>query len=96
MITPPDSASSPGNYAQVPVQPMDIQAPMSTDEITASFDAANAVEGTGVIYPAGPRQMEARQLMDSPQGYGSAGFNIDAGYHGDGGESWPADMKPGA
>lgn len=95
-VTPSDSASSPGNYAQVAVQPMDIAAPLSTDEITAAFDAANAVEGAGVIYPVGPRQMEARQLMDSAQGYGGAGFGIDAGYHGDGGDGWPADVKPGA
>jgi hypothetical protein len=96
MITPSDSASSPGNYAQVAVQPMNIQAPLMDAEITASFDAANAVEGTGVLYPVGPRQMEARQFMDSPQGFGGPGFDIDAGYHGDGGDGWPADIEPGA
>ena len=95
MITPSDSASSPGNYAGVPVQPMNIAAPLSTDEISVALDAANAVEGTGFLEPMGPRQGEARQLMDSPQGFGVPGFSIDAGYHGDGGESWPADIKPG-
>ena len=56
MMTPADSPSSPERYAAVPVQAMNIQAPLSVDEITASFNAANAVEGAGVIYPAGPWQ----------------------------------------
>jgi len=75
---------------------MDIQAPMATDEIAGALAAANAVEGTGFLEPIGPRQMEARELMDSAQGFGGPGFSIDAGYHGGGGESWPANIKPGA
>ena len=60
-ITPPDTPSSPDNFAQVTPHgqgpaPYDIQAPLSVGEITAAFDASLAVGGSGVLYPQGQRQ----------------------------------------
>ena len=96
MITPSDSPSSPSNYAAVPVQGMDIQAPLMDGEITAAFDEANAMGGSGVLYPMGPRIAQARDLLESPQGFAAGGFNVDAGFHGgQGGDAgWPNDVEP--
>ena len=96
MITPSDSPSSPSNYAAVPVQGMDIQAPLMDGEITAAFDESVAVGGSGVLYPMGPRIAQARELLESPQGFGLGGFDVDAGFHGgQGGDAgWPNDVEP--
>ncbi len=69
-VTPADSPSEPASYAAVPVQPMDICAPLD-DTIGAKFDAANAVAGAGVLYAQGPRQAETQAMMESPQGAGA-------------------------
>jgi hypothetical protein len=92
MITPADSPSSPADYAGVPVQGMDIQAPQA--DLAGAFDAANAVSGAGVLYAQGPRQQQTEKLIQSPPGYGE--FNITAGYSGGGGEDWPGDVAPSA
>jgi hypothetical protein len=90
MITPSDSPSSPSNYAAVPVQPMDIQAASPIAEVTAAFDTSIAEGGSGVLYPMSPRIAEARELLQSPQGYGTGGFSIQSGAsHG-----WPTDVMP--
>ena len=99
MITPPDSPSSPSNYASVTPHgrgpaPYDIQAPLMDGEISAAFDGANAVAAAGVLYPQGPRQAEAQTLLESPQGFGSGGYDINAGYHAGGGDGWPNDVEP--
>ena len=90
MITPADSASAPGPYAGVPVSGLDIQAPQ--DDLTATFNAANDAAGAGVLYPVSDRQQETRQMLESPQGYGT--FAILGGSSGGGGEDWPADVRP--
>jgi hypothetical protein len=90
MITPSDTPSSPSNYAQVAVQGADIQAPLSDGEITAAFNTANDLGGAGVIYPVSERIAQAKTLLESPQGFGSGGFDIDAGWHG----GWPSDVEP--
>ena len=90
MITPADSASAPGPYAGVPVSGLDIQAPQ--DDLTATFDAANAAAGAGVLYSQSPRQAQTEALLSSPPGYGS--FTITGGYSGGGGEDWPGDVTP--
>ena len=94
-ITPSDSPSSPSNYAQVMPDGRgpagyDIQAPLSVGEITASFDATNREMGSGVLFPQGPRQAQTAALLQSPQGFGSNGFDIDAGTT----AGWPADVEP--
>jgi hypothetical protein len=81
-ITPPDTPSSPENYAQVATSPADIQAPLPEGEIAAAYGAANA--------DSGPRQAQAEQMIQSPQGFGSAGYDIDAGTT----AGWPADVEP--
>ena len=97
MITPSDSASSPENYAAVTphgqgTAPYDIQAPQA--DLTGTFSAANAVAGSGVLYPRGPRQAETEMLISSPQGFGE--FDITAWYHaGPGQDGWPANTEPG-
>ena len=92
MITPSDSPSSPEGYAGVAVQDFDIQAPQA--DLTGVFDAANAVAGAGVLYPAGPRQQETETLISSPQGFGE--FDITSGYHaGPAQDGWPANVEPG-
>ena len=94
-ITPPDSPSSPENFAQVTPHgqgpaPYDIQAPLSVGEITAAFDQANADGGSGVLYPQGARQAETQTLLESPAGFASDGYDIDAGTT----AGWPNDVEP--
>jgi hypothetical protein len=93
MITPSDSPSSP-HYAEVAVTQQNIQAPLSDGEITAAFDAANATGGSGVLYPMSQRIADTRTMMESPQGFGSAGYDIIGGYHQGGGDGWPNDVEP--
>ena len=87
-MTPSDSPSSPSDYAGVPVQGMDIQAPNDLAQIQAAFDAANRDAGAGVLYPVSERQSETRQLLESPPGYSD--FTILGGST----AGWPADVTP--
>jgi hypothetical protein len=89
-ITPQDTPSSPEHFAQVATSQMDIQAPLSDGEIGAAFDQANADGGNGVLYPMSERIMQAKQLLQSPAGFGSAGFDVDAGAS----AGWPTDVEP--
>ena len=94
-LTPSDTPSNPGAFAEVTPHgrgpaPYDIQAPMSDGEISAAFDASIAVGGSGVLYPMGPRQSQTEQLLQSPQGFGSNGYDIDAGSA----FGWPNDVEP--
>jgi hypothetical protein len=94
-ITPRDTPSSPGNYAQVTPHgvgpaPYDLQAPLSDGEIGAAFGASIAVGGSGVLYPQGPRQAQTQRLLESDQGFGSGGYDIDAGTT----AGWPNDVEP--
>jgi hypothetical protein len=94
-ITPQDTPSSPENFAQVTPHgqgpaPYDIQAPLSAGEITAAFDQANADGGSGVLYPQGARQAETQTLLESPAGFASDGYDIDAGTT----AGWPNDVEP--
>jgi hypothetical protein len=93
MITPSDTPSSP-HYAEVAVQQMNIQAPLSDGEITGAFNDANATGGSGVLYPMSQRIADTRTMMESPQGWGSGGFDIISGYHEGGGDGWPNDVEP--
>jgi hypothetical protein len=98
-ITPADSPSSPGNYAGVTPHgrgpaPYDIQAPSPADEVTAAFNESIALGGAGVLYPMSERIAQARTLLESPQGFGAGGFDVDGGWHGGGGGSWPNDVEP--
>ncbi len=94
MMTPSDTPSSPSNYASVPVQGMDIQAPLSDGEITAAFNDANATGGAGVIYPMSPRIADTKTMLESPAGFATGGFDIIGGYHQGGGDGWPNDVEP--
>ena len=94
-ITEPDSPSNPGAYAMVTPHgrgpaAYDIQAPMADGEISAAFDATNREMGAGVLYSQGPRQSQTETLIQSPQGFGSNGYDIDAGTT----AGWPADVEP--
>lgn len=89
-MTPSDAPSSPGDYAAVPVQPMDIQAPMT--DVTPVFDAANAAAGAGVLYGQSARQAETQQVMESKAGFGVDGFAVDGGSS----AGWPNNVAPGA
>ncbi len=93
MITPADSPSSPADYAAVPVQGTDIQAPQ--DDLSGALAAAGELAGAGVLYPQGPRQAMTEALMTSPAGFAVEGYDIDAGYHGAGSEEWPNNVEPG-
>jgi hypothetical protein len=84
MITPADGPSAPSQYAAMPVQSADIQAPQAD----LSADAAAAVSETMARQPA------AERLLTSPQGYGE--FSLTAGFSGgDGPDGWPASVEPG-
>jgi len=100
MITPADSPSSPSDFAGVAVSGFDIQAPNDEAAITSQMDAANAVAAAGVLYPMGPRQSQARVLLDSPQGFNSggglSGYDIMAGWSGEPDESWDNLPQPAA
>lgn len=96
-VTPADSPSSPAGYAGVTphgqgTAPYDIQAPLG--DLTGVFDAANSLGGAGFLYPQGPRQAQAQVLLDSPAGFASGGYDVDAGFSGGGGGSWPNDVEP--
>jgi len=93
MITPSDSPSSP-HYAEVATQQMNIQAPLSDGEITAAFNTANDEGGNGVLYPMSQRIADTRTMMQSPAGFGSAGYDILGGYHEGGGDGWPSNVEP--
>ena len=90
VITPAAEPSSPSNYAGVAVQGMNIQAPLSDGEITAAFGESIALGGAGVLYPMSERIAQAKTLLESPQGFGSDGFDVDGGWHG----GWPSDVEP--
>ena len=95
MITPSDSPSSPEGFAGVTPHgqgpaPYDIQAPLSDGEIGAAFASANAVGGAGALYPQGPRQAQTEAMIQSPQGFASGGYDIDAGSA----FGWPNDVEP--
>jgi len=99
MITPSDSASSPEGYASVTPHgqgpaPYDIQAALPSDEVSAAFSESVALGGSGVLYPMSERISQARQLLESPQGFGLDGFDVDGGWHGGGGGSWPNNPEP--
>jgi hypothetical protein len=91
-ITEPDTPSSPSNFAQVATSQTNIQAPLADGEIGAAFDQANADGGNGVLYPMSERIMQAKTLLQSPQGFGSDGFDVDAGAT----AGWPNDVEPNA
>ena len=94
-ITEPDTPSSPPDFASVSPHgrgpaAYDIQAPLADGEIGAAFDATNREMGAGVIYPQGPRQAQTAALLQSPQGFASGGYDIDAGTT----AGWPNDVEP--
>ena len=94
-VTPADSPSSPSNYAGVTPHgrgpaPYNIQAASPADEVQAAFNESIAQGGSGVLYPMSPRIAEARELLESPQGYGAAGFDIQSGAT----AGWPNDVEP--
>lgn len=94
-VTPAGGPSSPENFAAVTPHgrgpaPYDIQAQMP--DIAGPFADSVAVAGAGVLYPQGPRQAQAETLLSSPQGFGE--YDIDAGFTGGGGGSWPANVEP--
>jgi hypothetical protein len=94
MITPSDSPSSPSDYAGVTphgrgTAPYDIQAPQQ--DLSAAAEAAGRLAGAGIVYPQGPRQSATETLMQSPQGFAVAGYDIDAGFS----AGWPNNVEPG-
>ena len=94
-ITPSDSPSNPAAFDMVTPHgrgpaAYDIQAPLSDGEIGGAFDAANAVAGAGVLYAQGPRQSQTETLIQSPQGFATGGYDINAGTT----AGWPADVEP--
>jgi hypothetical protein len=103
-VTPADSPSDPSGYASVTPAgtgpaPYSITAPL--DDLGAMTDAAGALAGAGIVYPAGPRQAATAELMNSPQGFsaggGTSGWDITPGYSGDGASprgGWPDNPQP--
>ncbi|SRR5258708_6684315 len=93
-VTPADTPSSPSGFAGVTPHgrgpaPYDIQAPSA--DLADTFSAANALNGTGVLYPQSERQRQTETLLTSPPGFALDGYDIDAGWAG----AWPANVEPG-
>jgi hypothetical protein len=43
----------------------------------------------------GERIAQAKEMLESPQGFGSGGFDVTGGFHGgDGPDGWPANPEP--
>lgn len=100
-ITPAGGPSSPADYAGVTPHgrgpaPYDIQAPLMADEVQSAFSESVAVGGSGVLYPMGERIQQAQTMLESPQGFGLDGFDVDGGFHGgQGGDAgWPNNVEP--
>ena len=102
-VTPQDSPSSPEGWAKVTPAgiggaPYDISAPQDIAGIAAAAQAARELSGgaegvgpgAGLANVAGPRQAEARQILESPQGADSS--NVFAGFP----DYESADLRPGA
>jgi hypothetical protein len=92
--TPADSPGDAAGYSGVTpagpgTAPYDIAAPQDVTGISGAFDAANALTGSGVLYPRGPRQAEAEALLMSPAGAGAV--NVTAGFA----DYGNADIGPG-
>ena len=98
-ITPAGGPSSPEGYAQVTPHgrgpaAYDIQAASPEPEVLAAFSESVALGGSGVLYPMSERIRQAQTLLESPQGFGSDGFDVDGGWHGGGGGYWPNNVEP--
>jgi hypothetical protein len=94
-VTPRDTPSNPAGYAQVTPHGVgaawyDIQAPMA--DLTGAFEAAGALSAgqENDIYGVGPRQSQTAALLQSPQGFATGGYDINAGWSAD----WPNDVEP--
>ena len=92
-VTPHDTPSSPAGFASVTPHgqgpaPYNIQAPQA--DLGGEVGAAGAVAGAGVVYPRGARQAQTQQLLQSPAGFGVAGYDIDAGSA----DRWPNNVEP--
>jgi len=72
----------PSEADMVPVRPGEMSGPL--ENLAAMAAAAESAAN-------GPRQAQARSLLESPQGFGLDGYDIFAGYSG----TWPADVEPG-
>lgn len=82
-VTPHDSPGDPRGWAMVTpagvgTAPYSISGPQDIAGIGAALDTANALAGSGVLEPLGPRQRAAREFLDSPQGIGA--MSITAGF----------------
>jgi hypothetical protein len=77
------------SYPKTPVQSF-TGVPLPSEEVQAAFDQAIAEGGSGVLYPMSPRIAEAKALLESPQGFGAAGYDISSGAAG----GWPTDVEP--
>ena len=98
-VTPAASASDPAAYASVTPHgqgpaPYSITAPL--EDLSGVVAAAGALTGAGVVYPQSPRQAASAVMLDSPEGFGLDGYDIQQGYSGtgDGPGGWPNDVEP--
>jgi len=87
---PPATPEGRRSYPRGAVSSFAMEAPLP--DVQAAFDAAVADGGAGFLYPESPRIAEARTLLESPQGFGLGGFNIESGAS----AGWPTDMEPPA
>ena len=102
-VTPADGPGDSAGFAMVTphgrgTAPYDIQADNFLSDIAPAFDAANALTGSGVLYPMGPRQRATQQFLDSPQGFsagsGTSGYDIPQGWSGEPDESFVNNAQP--
>lgn len=88
-MIPPPTPEGRMSFPKVPVQSFES---VPLPDVQGAFDQANAAGGTGVLYPMSPRIAEAREMLESPPGFGSEGFDIQSGAS----AGWPTDMEPPA
>jgi hypothetical protein len=90
MTVPDIPAPTPEARMAYPKTPVQEFTGVPLPDVQGAFDQAIADGGSGVLYPMSDRITEAETLLNSPQGFGIDGFNIESGAS----AGWPTDMEP--
>jgi hypothetical protein len=90
MTVPDIPDATPEGRMSYPKTPVQSFTGVPLPDVQAAFDQAITDGGSGVLYPMSPRIAEAKTLLESPQGFGAGGFDIDSGAS----AGWPTGVEP--